>query len=261
MAPLFVSFCSSLLRSHSRSTGAYFPFSLSVFSTSSSLSFVRFPSASSYSAFCSSFPSLLGSALQLLPRCPSPLSLPRFPLSLQPDFSCLPSRFLYSASLMVSFHPSLIHSRSCSSGAYLVLSLSVFPLSFHILSSASVPVLTTQPLFLPFLFFPALPHSGFSGATSLPFGFLAFPLPFHPVSCVSLLFLSTQLSAFPFSVHCLASQWLPQCLSLLPFDFWPFPLGFRFRFWLLSFRIVSFANTSFRLRICCFRSRLPHTTT
>ena len=43
-------------------------------------------------------------------------------------------------------------------------------------------------LFLLFLFFPALPHSGSSSAASLPFGFLAFPLPFHPVSRVSLPF-------------------------------------------------------------------------
>ena len=109
------------------------------------------------------------------PGAPSPLSLPRFPLSPRPDFSCLPSRFLYSALLMVSFHPSLIRSRSCSSGAYLMLSLSVFSLPIRFLSSTSLPVLATWPLFLPFLLFPALPHSGcFSGA---PFRsrFLAFP--------------------------------------------------------------------------------------
>ena len=150
-ASLFVSFRSTLFHSHSRSTGAHLPFSLPVFFTSSSHPFVCVPSASSYSAFCSSFPSLPGSASQLLSQCPPPLSLPRFLLSLWPDFSCLPSRFSYSASLMVSFRPSLIHSRSCSSGAYLVLSLSVFSLPIHILSSASLPVLATQPLFLPFL--------------------------------------------------------------------------------------------------------------
>ena len=76
-ASLFVSFRSSPLRSHSRSTGAYLPFrflssaSLSVFSASDSLSFVRSSFASSYSAFCSSFPFLPGSALQLLSRCPA----------------------------------------------------------------------------------------------------------------------------------------------------------------------------------------------
>ena len=88
------------------------------------------------------------------PGAPSPLSLPRFPPSLRPGFPCLPSGFLYSASLLVSFCPSLIHSHSCSSGAYLVLSLSVFPLPLRFLSSASLPVPATQPLFLPFLFLP-----------------------------------------------------------------------------------------------------------
>ena len=47
---LFVSFCSSLLRSHSRSTGAHFCFRFRVFPFSL-LSFVRFRSGSSYSAF------------------------------------------------------------------------------------------------------------------------------------------------------------------------------------------------------------------
>ena len=76
-ASLFVSFHSSLIRSHSRSSGAYLPLcflssaSRPVFSTSCSLPFVRLPSASSYSAFCSSFPFLPGAASQLLSRCPA----------------------------------------------------------------------------------------------------------------------------------------------------------------------------------------------
>ena len=175
-ASLFVSFCSSLLRSHSRSTGAYLPFSLPVFSASVPLSFVRFSFTSSYSALCSSFPSLPGSALQLLSRCPPPLSLPRFPLSLQPDFSCLLSRFLYSALLMVSFRPSLIRSRSCSSGAYLVLLLSVFPLPIRFLSSASLPVPATQPLFLPFLFLPASASQWLLRCFPSAFASLVFPV-------------------------------------------------------------------------------------
>ena len=180
-ASLFVSFRSSLLRSHSRSTSAYLPFSLPVFSTSVPLSFVRFSSASSYSAFCSSFPSLPGSASQLLSRCPSPLSLPRSPLSLRPDFSCLPSRFLYSALLMVSFRPSLIRSRSCSSGASLMLSLSGFSLPIRFLSSASFPVLATWPLFLPFLSLPVSPSQRvFFGAAPRPFDLLTLPRSFRP---------------------------------------------------------------------------------
>ena len=65
----------------------------------------------------------------------------RFPRSLLPGFPCIPSRFRYSASLYVSFRPSLIRSHSCSSGAYFQLSLSVFsaslPLSFVRFCSAS----------------------------------------------------------------------------------------------------------------------------
>ena len=115
-ALLFVSFRPSLLRSHSCSTGAYRPLSLPAFSTSDPLPFVCFSSASGYSALCSSFPSLPGSALQLLSRCPPPLSLPRFPPSLRPNLSCLPSGFLYSALLLVSFRSALLRSRSRSTG-------------------------------------------------------------------------------------------------------------------------------------------------
>ena len=65
----------------------------------------------------------------------------RFPRSLLPGFPCIPSRFRYSASLYVSFRPSLIRSHSCSSGAYFQLSLSVFsaslPLPFVRFRSAS----------------------------------------------------------------------------------------------------------------------------
>ena len=41
-----------------------------------------------------------------------------FPPSLRPGFPCLPSGFLYSAFLFVSFRPSLLRSHSCSTGAY-----------------------------------------------------------------------------------------------------------------------------------------------
>ena len=49
--------------------------------------------ASHYSASAPSFPSLPGFTSQRFSRCAPPLSLPRFPLSLRPDLSCLPSRF------------------------------------------------------------------------------------------------------------------------------------------------------------------------
>ena len=115
-ALLFVSFRSTLLRSHSCSTGAYLPLSLPAFSSSVSLPFVRFPSDSSYSAFCFFLSVIPASASQWLPPFPIPLSLPRFPRSFPPDLSCVLSRFSYLASLPVSFRPSLLRSRSCSTG-------------------------------------------------------------------------------------------------------------------------------------------------
>ena len=65
-----------------------------------------------------------------------------------------------------------------------MLSLSVFPLPFHVLSSASLPVPATQPLLLPFLFLPVfasqwLPQCALSALASL-----AFPVPSDPVSRV-----------------------------------------------------------------------------
>ena len=76
-ALLFVSFHSTLLRSHSRSTGAYHPFSLPVFSASHPHPFVRFRSTSSYSAFAFSFP--------FFPLSPGVVpAVPVYPRSFQP---------------------------------------------------------------------------------------------------------------------------------------------------------------------------------
>ena len=110
---------------------------------------------------------LPGFASQLLSRCPPPLSLLRFPLSLQPNFSCLPSRFLYLASLFVSFRSSLLRSHSRSTGAYLPFSLPIFstsnPLSFVRFSSASSYSASCSS-------FPSLPGSDYSAPVS------SFPL-------------------------------------------------------------------------------------
>ena len=97
---------------------------------------------SDYSASVSSFPA--SSCLRLTVASSVLRSRFRsfgFPRSSLPGFPCILSRFRYSASLYVSFRPSLIRSHSCSSGAYFQLSLSVFSaslrLSFVRLSSAS----------------------------------------------------------------------------------------------------------------------------
>ena len=105
------------------------------------------------------------------------------------------------SSLFVSFRPSLIRSHSCSSGAYLMLSLSVFPLPLRFLSSAPLPVLATQPsVFLfPSSRFPlsAVPSVlPLSLAASLPFLFrTACCHAVLPIPVLSLLrFLSPSLS-------------------------------------------------------------------
>ena len=113
---LYVSFCPSLIRSHSCSSGAYFRLPPSVFSASLSLSFVRFRSASGYWAFCFFLSVLPVSASQWLPRCRlsafaswlSPFSPAWFPVHSFP-VSVL-------SFLMVSFRPALLRSRSCSTG-------------------------------------------------------------------------------------------------------------------------------------------------
>ena len=113
-----------------------------------------------YSASVSSFPT--SSRLRLTVASsvlPLRFRFLGFLRSFRPGLPCLLSRFFVLGFLSVSFRPSLIRSHSRSSSASLSLSPSGFPLPFRFLSSASLPVLTTQPLFLPFLFFPASPHS------------------------------------------------------------------------------------------------------
>ena len=130
---------------------------------------------------------------------------------------------------MVSFRPSLIRSRSCSSGAYLVLSLSVFSLSFRFLSSASVPVLATRPLFLPFLFLPGSASQWLLLRCSLSaFASLVFPVLSNLVSHV--FFPGSSYSAsclFPFIPPGFAPTAVP---PVLPFcsRFRAFPSPFAF---------------------------------
>ena len=90
-ASLYVSFRPSLIRSHSCSSGAYFLLSLSVFSASLPLSFVRFSSASGYSAFCFFLSVLPVSASQWLLRCPSSA----FASYVFPVLSCLISHAFF----------------------------------------------------------------------------------------------------------------------------------------------------------------------
>ena len=149
-----VSFRPSLISSRSCSSGAYLVLSLSVFPLP-----IRFLSSASLPVLATQplfllFLFLPDSASQWLSRCALPLSLPRFPLSLRPDFSCLPSRFLYSALLFVSFRSSLLRSHSRSTGACLLLS------AFSVSSSLSfVRLLSTSSYSASVCSFPSLPGS------------------------------------------------------------------------------------------------------
>ena len=160
--------------------------------------------ASHYSASASSVPSFprlrLTVAISVRPLRFRFLALSP---SVPPGFPCFPSGSSVLGFLLVSFHPSQFRSRSCSTGACLPLhfvssaSLSAFTLLFCFLSSASFPVLTTQPLPFPF------PSSLFSLARVLQVP--VYPLPFLPVSMHSVpLWYSALLqffSTFPASLH------------------------------------------------------------
>ena len=198
---LSVCFLSSLLVSLPQLFHQCFPFALALGSSPfNPLPFVRFSSGSYYSASASSFP--LSSRLCLTVAFsvrPLRFRFAGFPRSFRPGFPCLLSRFFVLGFLYVSFRPSLIRSHSCSSGAYLVLSLSVFPLPIRFLSSTSLPVLATQPSVLPFLFFLVPPHICFPSAR-LGSRLLGFPFisglvsrAFLPDSCTRLFCL------FPFA--------------------------------------------------------------
>ena len=185
-----------------------------------------------------------------------------------PSFQVLVLGFLF-----VSFRPSLIRSHSCSSGAYLVPSLSVFPLPIRFLSSASLPVPATQPLFLPFLSLPRFASQLLFGcrlstfrlpcfSTSAPPGFPCFPsISKYSAFCL-----------FPFIPPGFAPTAVP---PVLPFcsrfrAFPSLPLSFvRFRSVLttqpsaLSFPFFPFSpvggssGASFLFRPACFHAFLP----
>ena len=74
----------------------------------------------------------------------------RFPRSLRPDFSCLPSRFRYLASCLFPFVLPCFAPTAVPQVLAFCFRFRPFPFFFRFLSSASVPVLTTQPSVLPF---------------------------------------------------------------------------------------------------------------
>ena len=214
------------------------------FSSSAPLTFARFTSDSSYSAFRSSFPFSRSSASQLLPRSPPPLSLPRFPRSFPPDLSCVLSRFPYSALLPVSFRPYLLRSRSRSTGVHpylrLAASFRMFVLAFRFVTSASGLELNYSASVSSFQLFRAPPHSGFSRAQFRS----RFP------DLLRSLRLIAQASS-PDSLTRLPVRFLSPFLASLPQLFHeclPHPLGFG----LFRFRSAHFRSLLFRLRLLSF---------
>ena len=104
-------------------------------------------------------------------------------------------RFCLLSVLFVSFRPSLLRSRSRSAGAHLSLSLRCFPWLLLSFVRISFRLLTTQPLFLPFLSLP-----GFASQLAFPallrffrsFGLSSVPSAWFPVQFFRIL--STRLS-------------------------------------------------------------------
>ena len=146
-ASLYVSFRSSLLRSHSRFTGAcllsgsFRPLISDIRPSCLMLSFVSFRlSGSSYSAF-SLFRSA-SSQTHLAPAfvwCPPLLSLLRFHGFLRLVSHPLFTVSAYLVLCLVSFRPSQLHSRSRSVGACLCFLLRFLCFFFRHSSFASVP--------------------------------------------------------------------------------------------------------------------------
>ena len=144
LGSLFVSFHPSLIRFPQlflRCLPCAFAFGLSAFLP---LSFVRFCSASGYSALCF-FRSLLpGLASQWLFQCfGSSFRLPRFPPYLPPGFPCFFSGFRYLASclfpfILPGFAPTAVPPVLPFFSAFSrPLLFRAFPLAFRFLSSAS----------------------------------------------------------------------------------------------------------------------------
>ena len=147
-----------------------------------------------------------------------------------PDFSCFTSGSSVLGFLLVSFHPSQFRSRSRSTGACLSLrtvsssSPSAYPLRLCFLSSASSPVLTTQPLPFPF---PSTPFS-LARVSRVP----TYPLLPRLFPCASFHF-GTQLSCI-FLSPLTVSQHRCYFGCRPPVSSTAVLLSFRLRFWLLS---------------------------
>ena len=133
-----------------------------------------------------------------------------------------------------------------------------FPLQGFFLSSDSFSLLATSLSVSSVLFFLALPHSGFSNVSVLPFGFTVFPILSCLISHAFLLGSDTWLSvcflsSFPVSLPQLFHRCFPLSTSLRPFLCRDLQLTFNFlssilvRFKLLSFLTFLFPSSRYPL--------------
>ena len=158
-----------------------------------------------------------------------PFSFPGFPRYLIPDLSCIPSRFSYSALLMVSFRSTLIRSRSCSSGepllncfsgadTWLQLSFVYFRFSISLLGLCFFRSILT-----------GVTSQWFDQRTTQ-LSSCRFPLSSRPdFSCLSSRFLYLAFCLFSFALSCFSPT----------ADLQVIPLCFRFRDFLLQVHFLS----------------------
>ena len=233
---LFVSFRSTLIHSHSCFSGDSLVLSLSGLSASSSLSFVRVLFASSYLAFCFFRSLLLGFASQWLFQCfGSSFRLYRFPHSLLPDFSCIPSWFRYLAFclfpfILPGFAPTAVPPVIPSVHFLASVSLSGFSACLQLSFVRFSPLLITQHSALSFPFFLTSPMQRFSSVLI----FLIRTACFHAFLQILVLSFLRFLSPIIVSSHRTTSM-----SQLFPYGSQLISLGLRFRFRVVGFGISS----------------------
>ena len=193
----------------------------------------------------------------------------RLPLYLSPNLLWLTSRFLYLAFCLFLFALPWFTPTAVSQVIPLCFRFRDFPLPVHFLSSVSFSLLATSLSVSSFLFLLALPHSGFSNVSVLPFGFTVFPILSCLISHAFLLGSDTWLSvcflsSFPVSLPQLFHRCFPLSTFLRPFLCRDFLLAFSFlssasaRFWLLSILHFLFPSSWLPHAAVLISAYLPH---
>ena len=220
-----------------------------------------FALASHYLASVSSVPFLSSFISQWFLWCAIWLSPHHFPLSFQPDFSCLFFKFSYLASCLFPFALLWFTPTAVSQMIPLCFHFRDFPLSVHFLSSVSCSPQATRLSVFSFPFLSVLPHSGFTDAR-LSSHLDVFPFIFDLISHVALTGSRTQfsvrsLSFYPVSLPQLFDRWFLSNFSFRTLHDFRFLSSASARIWLLSF--LTFF--SLLLEFLCqrfFRCMFPH---